>query len=307
MGKQLGLFSNEEKARFTEEEAEIAATLPRFVRFGTSSWTFPKWPMWPAAPSLRTYTTHPLLCTAGIDRSFYGPLLDHEAESYASEIPSDFRFTTKVWEEITTFSFPSHPRYGARAGQRNPHFLDVNRFLEQVLPPYRHLPGTVFVFELTPMPAGAMTEKELVASVDAFASKLPAGSWSFELRNQEYLGPRWFDMLRAHRAAHVFTYWTAMPSLGHQLKMGGLGHADHVVVRLMLPPYTRYEMKKAEYAPFDKIVERKPEMRADVLDILRAAAAADTQDVFVIVNNKAEGSAPQTIRELAAEAARQLC
>jgi hypothetical protein len=41
-------------------------------------------------------------------------------------------------------------------------------------------------------------------------------------------------------------------------------------------------------------------MRADVIDILRAAEAADVEDAYVIVNNKAEGSSPETIRALAA-------
>jgi uncharacterized protein YecE (DUF72 family) len=51
-------------------------------------------------------------------------------------------------------------------------------------------------------------------------------------------------------------------------------------------------------APFDKLVEIQPEMRDDVLALVRAAEAAGS-DAFVIVNNKAEGCAPLTIRALA--------
>jgi len=47
-------------------------------------------------------------------------------------------------------------------------------------------------------------------------------------------------------------------------------------------------------------------MRDDVLDILRAAEEADCKDAFILVNNKAEGSAPLTVRELAIRVAREL-
>ena len=302
---QLGLFGTE-AAIVTDEEARAAESLPAFVRFGTSSWTFPGWSMWPSAPSLRTYATHPLMRTAGVDRSFYGPLVDRDAAEYAEQLRAnpDFRFVAKAWEEITTYSFPAHRRYGARAGTKNASFLDFSRF-ERTLAPYRRLPRTAFVFELTSAPPGAVTEREWIHRVETFAMQLPAGSWGFELRNKEFLGRRWFDMLRAVGAAHVFTYWTAMPSLREQLALGGL-HGGHVIARLMLPPFARYEEKKRQFAPFDKLAERQPAMRDDVIELLREAAQAGVKDAFVIVNNKAEGSAPLTIRELATRAAREL-
>ena len=171
-----------------------------------------------------------------------------------------------------------------------------------------------FVFELTPMPRGAMDDATLANRVDAFLSALPdtwpnggaAHSWAFELRNQELMTPRWHDVLNAHRAAHVFTYWTAMPSLRAQLASHGKIRSRFVVARLMLPPFMRYAEKKAEYAPFNRLVAPQSDMRDDVVDILRAAQEADVTDAFVIANNKAEGSAPLTVRELALRVAREL-
>ena len=43
----------------------------------------------------------------------------------------------KVWEEITIPSYAKQPRYGSRAGQPNPRFLDATLFNELVLTPYR--------------------------------------------------------------------------------------------------------------------------------------------------------------------------
>lgn len=328
--KQLGLFgtaspvSGAVTCTVSDEDREVASRLPTLVRFGTSSWTFPGWPLWRGAPTaealakdgLRAYATHPLLRTVGIDRSYYGPLRDEDLDGYADQLAGapSFRAVSKVWEELTTAVFPRHPRYGSRAGTANPHFLDAERFLSEVIAPYRRsfLPYTgPFVLELTPMPKGAMDVSTLTARVDAFLRRIRPGHedlpLAFELRNEELFGDRWLGTLRAHGVAHVFTYWTAMPSIRAQLApRGAITGAPFVVARLMLPRFARYAEKKADYAPFDKLVEIQPDMRDDVLTLLRAAAEADSSDAFVIVNNKAEGSAFLTIRALAARVAREL-
>lgn len=312
----------------TDEDRELGARLPSFVRFGTSSWSFPGWAgvVWQGRPTetelarsgLEAYAQHPLLRAVSLDRSYYGPLRDEDLAAYAAQLGAarqaapelpPFRVLSKVWDEITTAVFPKHPRYGARAGTKNPFFLDVERFTSDVLGPYQRTftaHAGPFVFELTPMPPGAVDARALVARVDDFVSRLPSGiRVAFELRNAELFGARWLDMLRANGAAHVLTYWTAMPALREQLRARALT-ARFVVVRLMLPPYTRYAARKVELAPFDKIVEARGDMRDDVVDILRAAAEAGCEEAFVLANNKAEGSAPLTVRELARLTSRAL-
>lgn len=305
----------------TDDDWVLASRVPRFVRFGTSSWSFPGWSglLWKGHPTesdlakngLEAYAQHPLFRAVSLDRSYYGPLRDADLAEYASQLRNaearaptltPFRVLSKVWDEITTAVFPSHPRYGARAGTKNPRFLDVEIFQSEVLGPYLRAfsaDAGPFVFELTPMPRGALDERTLVRRIDDFLARLPAGPrWAFELRNAELFGARWLDMLRAHGAAHVFTFWTAMPSLRMQLRARP-PLAPFTVVRLMLPPYTKYAARKADFAPFDKIAEPQSEMRDDVVDILRAAAEAGCEDGYVLVNNKAEGSAPLTVRALA--------
>ncbi len=312
----------------TDEDRALGARVPSWVHFGTSSWSFPGWTglLWSgrhtgdelARAGLRAYAQHPLFRTVSIDRSYYGPLRAADVASYAAQLDEanalapalpPFRVVSKVWEEITTAVFPKHPRYGARAGERNPSFLDPRRFREEVLEPY--LPHAKhfgpFVFELTPMPKGALDDVSLGKHVEAFVSALPASvPWAFELRNEELLTPRWGDVLRAHGAAHVFTFWTAMPSLRVQLARLGRLTSRVLVARLMLPPFMRYDEKKAEYAPFDRLVAAQPDMRDDVLVLLRAAAEAECSDAFILANNKAEGSAPLTVKALAERVAREL-
>jgi uncharacterized protein YecE (DUF72 family) len=302
----------------SDEDRALAERLPSFVHFGTSSWSFPGWSgiVWRGTPSesdlarsgLAAYAKHPLFRAVSLDRSYYAPLRREDVDAYAAQLrhAPHFKMVPKVWDEITTAVFPSHPRYGARAGQRNPRFLDADAFRSEVLAAYGDAPFVgPFVFELTPMPPGTFDERTFVERVDDFIARLPAGRWAFELRNADLLGRRWLDMLRANGAAHVMTYWTAMPPLREQLRLGALG-APFAVVRLMLPPFTRYAGRKIDFAPFDKLVEPAPEMRDDVVTILRAMADRGGGDTFVLANNKAEGSAPLTIRALAAQAAHAL-
>jgi uncharacterized protein YecE (DUF72 family) len=340
VSRQLPLFGEESapprsvgsepqiEPHVTEEDRVLGARVPSWIHLGTSSWSFPGWTglLWNgrhtddelARAGLRAYAQHPLFRTVSIDRSYYGPLRAEDVAAYARQLdeasaltPSlpPFRVVSKVWEEITTAVFPKHPRYGARGGEKNPHFLDAGRFLSEVLEPYRPFAKHFgpFVFELTPMPKGALDERTLSAKVDAFVSALPNSfQWAFELRNEELLTPRWGDVLRAHGAAHVFTFWTAMPSLRVQLARVGALPSRVLVARLMLPPFMRYAEKKAEYAPFDRVVAPQPDMHDDVLALLRAAEDADCSDAFILANNKAEGSAPLTVKALAERVAREL-
>jgi uncharacterized protein YecE (DUF72 family) len=338
--RQLALFDQASSApddagssditpRITDEDRAVGARVPSWIHFGTSSWSFPGWAglMWNgrhtdeelARSGLRAYAQHPLFRTASVDRSYYGPLRASDVASYAAQLDQaaalaptlpPFRLVSKVWEELTTAVFPSHPRYGARAGERNPHFLDASRFRAEVLEPYlpyaRHFGP--FVFELTPMPKGALDERALGNKIEALLGSLPSGTfdWAFELRNEELLTPRWGDVLRAHGAANVFTFWTAMPSLRVQLARHGRLSSRVLVARLMLPPFTRYADKKAEYAPFDRLVAPQPDMRDDVLALLRAAEEQGVASAFILANNKAEGSAPLTVKSLAERVVREL-
>lgn len=333
MSDQLRLFAgrNVETPRGIVEphlasaDVELAARVPSFVRFGTCSWSFSGWKdiVWKGAPTetalarhgLEAYARHPLFRAVSLDRAYYAPLRAEELREYAAQLAvarestptlSRFRVVSKVWDELTTAVYPRHPRYGARAGSRNPNFLDAARVRSEVLHPYSEAfaeDAGPFVFELTPMPPGTFDERTFVARVDGFISQLPTTfRYAFEIRNADLFGTRWLDMLAANRVAHSFTFWTAMPPLREQLrafaKRSGRGPAFGVV-RLMLPPYTRYEARKTSFAPFDKVVEPHVEMREDVIAILRMLAEQGCKACFVLANNKAEGSAPLTIRALA--------
>src|SRR5690349_15442309 len=65
------------------------------------------------------------------------------------ESPSSLTFGFKVPEDITVAKWPGHPRYGTRAGQANPGFLDVDMFrglFSRRLEPYAERVATL-IFE----------------------------------------------------------------------------------------------------------------------------------------------------------------
>ena len=64
-------------------------------------------------------------------------------------------------------------------------------------------------------------------------------------------------------------------------------------------PQRRYEEAKQAYFPFDRLVEEDVPTR-EALARLAARAAARGREVFITINNKAEGSAPCSVASLAA-------
>jgi uncharacterized protein YecE (DUF72 family) len=314
---QLGLFGGAGAADLVSLPVDPALTaladaLPKSVRFGTSSWTFPGWQgvvyqrRYPSRAafmreSLAEYARHPLLRTVGIDRSFYGPIPAPELAAYANLLPPGFRACMKVWERITTRVFPEHPRYGERAGKPNPDFLSPGLFREHVAEPvaaaFADFIGPL-ILEIPPSRAPVDVvawETSLVRFLEAAPAAL---QYAVELRDPALMTPGYFPILREHGATHVFNFWSRMPGIGAQLELPGCMPGPFVVARLMLPPGLAYEDARQRFAPFNRVVAPQPAMRADVVRLIEQALERGFE-VYVVVNNKAEGSSPLTVRALA--------
>src|SRR5512134_1660342 len=99
------------------EAAAIAERLPKNVRFGTSSWSFPEWAGLVysrvasvaelAREGLREYARHPLLKTVGIDRSYYAAIPAEDLVRYADQLPPGFPCCAKAPEAVTSAVRPS--------------------------------------------------------------------------------------------------------------------------------------------------------------------------------------------------------
>ncbi|HSE28831.1 MAG TPA: DUF72 domain-containing protein, partial [Gemmatimonadales bacterium] len=141
--------------------------------------------------------------------------------------------------------------------------------------------------------------QEFADRLDAFFSALPRDvPYAVEVRNEEFLAPPYFAVLREHGVAHVFNSWTRMPPIGTQLDLPGAIGAPFIVARALLRPGRYYTEAVDAFAPYDRIRDPNPELRADLARLIETAVAARIP-AYLIVNNRAEGSAPLTITALA--------
>ena len=94
--------------------------------------------------------------------------------------------------------------------------------------------------------------------------------------------------------AHVFSSWTRMPSIGMQLDLPGAVTAGFLVARALLRPGRYYAAAVDAFQPYDRIRDENPELRSDLVRLVETAEELRIP-AYVLVNNRAEGSAPLTI------------
>lgn len=309
----------------------LAAKLPQSLRLGTSSWTFPGWTglVYAAgrrgrSPSkellaydgLAAYARHPLLRTVGVDRSYYAPLPRETFARYASLVPPGFRFLVKADQALV------RPRL--EGGGPNPHFLDPQHALHAVVAPLVEGLGDkagVLLFQFPPLRLGELGGAasfvtmlgRFLATVVAECARAGAGAvprrgavgaplLAVELRNPELLRPphlsRYLAALGESNVLHCFSLHPAAPELSEQVDSIPPESQREVVVRWMLRRNHRYEEAAEIYRPFDRLAEPDPASRRTLAAMVRHVAAME-RAMWIIANNKAEGSSPLTLLELA--------
>ena len=284
------------------------------VRFGTSTWTYEGWQdqvykrQYAKSTFAREclgeycqyqYQGEPLFRTVGNDATFYRPPTPNQLRRYLNQIPEDFQMCFKVWEEITIPRYATQARYGPRAGQPNPRFLDATLFEELVLAPYReakfepHTGPFLFEFQRHGMPAD-----EFCSRLDQFFLRLPRDfRYAVEVRNPTLLNAQYAQMLARHGVAHVYNHWSYMPPLMEQhTRLHGFT-AVFTVLRLLTPLKLSYAAAKKQAEPYTKIVEELPQMRQETVQLARQAVS-EGRRAYVLVNNRSEGNAPLTVQAL---------
>jgi uncharacterized protein YecE (DUF72 family) len=292
--------------------ARLGARIPPLVRFGTSTWNYPGWrglvyhrdygPKSTAASMLEEYAAFPLFATVGIDSSYYGPPTEAVLRSYADHLPSGFPCISKVWSQLTIHTF-TKSQDRAKAAKVNPDFLNPDLFVEEIYQPYqRHLAENTgpFVFEFqTIAKSSGMGPESFASRLDEFFTALPRDAqYAVEVRNDDFLTPMYFAVLREHGVAHVFNSWTRMPPIGHQLDLPGSVSAPFILARALLRPGRTYNEAVDAFAPYDRIREPNPKLRRDLARLVEAAVRLRIP-AYLLVNNRAEGSAPLTVAAVA--------
>ncbi len=292
----------------------LGQAVPAAVHLGTSSWSFPGWAglvygdrysdVQLARRGLAAYASHPLLRTVGIDRTFYAPISESVFRSYAKqarEVAPGFRFLVKSPMLFTG------PRLRSDEGRwtDNETFLNASLATAQfVLPATQGLGDACgpLVFQFPPLgPKFTRAPQKFADALAEFLLALPKLSgpafYAVEVRDPELLTEDYLAALCAGGATHCIAIHARMPSAHQQARFWREAGRLPLVIRWSLHSGFQYEEAKERYAPFDALVDEDPEGRAQVATLALEATRA-RQETFIVVNNKAEGSAPLTIRKL---------
>ncbi len=292
--------------------ARLGAAVPPLVRFGTSSWNYPGWRglvyeagykgKGASTRMLEEYARFPLFRTVGIDASFYAAPTPEVLRGWAERLPPGFRCVSKVWQQLTAHTW-TKAQDPARAGKLNPDFLNPAVFIESVWEPcsahFAHNLGPlVFEFQQIPRTSG-IGPQQFADRLDAFFGRLPRGpAYAVEVRNEEFLIPAYFAVLREHDVAHVFNSWTRMPRIGAQIDLPGALTAPFIVARALLRPGRTYDDAVDAFSPYDRVLDADGGVRTDLVRLAQVALAANVP-AYILVNNRLEGSAPLTILAVA--------
>lgn len=298
------------------EHVELAERLPAGLRLGTMSWAFPGWRGLVyandvkserlAAEGLAAYAEHPLLRAVEIDNSYYRPLPSERFRQLAAQVPDDFRFVVKAHQACTLRRFPSHARRndsraGDARGSDNPRFLDPAYATDAVVGPTVEGLGDqlgVLLFQFSPEDLGA--PRAFAERLQAFLAALPAHvTYAVELRTRALFTPAYATALAEAGAVHCHNAWSDMPDVLAQAKALPSAARRPLVVRWLLRPGDTYAAASERLAPFDRIAFDDVPRRTAIAR-LAASALRHCVPAFVLVNNDAEGCAPESIARLAA-------
>ncbi|KQV89063.1 DUF72 domain-containing protein [Pelomonas sp. Root1237] len=297
------------------EDLALAASLSPHIHLGTSTWSYPGWEglVWAGRHSeatlsktgLTAYAAHPLLRAVGIDRGFYRPIAASDFERHAQQVPKGFRFTVKAPSLVTDALLRSED---GRGQELNPLFLDPTAAMQDFIEPaFEGLSATIgaLVFQLSPLPGpllARMSEQfDRLHALLLALPKPPAGVIAVEVRDAAWLTPDLAALLRDTGARYCVGLHPKLPPLAEQLPLLRALWPGPLVVRWNLNrlhgPYG-YEEAEKRYGEFNEMLDPDSETRAELARIIRGTAGAG-QDAFITISNKAEGSAPLSVRALA--------
>jgi uncharacterized protein YecE (DUF72 family) len=306
------------------ELQSLAAALPRGVWLGSSTWTYPGWDgfVWGGAYSesalsrhgLPAYAAHPLLHSVCLDRSFYRPLTIGQYASLAAQVPADFRFIVKAPSLVTDALIRGE---GGRGLQANAAFLDPALAIQEFVQPAMDGLGLkigALVFQISPLPGDLLGQmpalleriRQLLAALPSLQAVAPDGTYAVEVRDPAFIRPEFAQVLRETGATFCLGLHAKMPPLEDQLPLLRALWPGPLVCRWN---YNRihgaygYEDAEKRYAPFDRLVDPDPATRQALARVIRGVASAG-QPAYVAISNKAEGSAPLSVIELAREVVR---
>ena len=300
-----------DRERMKKKAAELSA---KCVYVGTSSWKYEGWFGQLYTPARYEYrgkvakTRFERDClaeyaevfkTVSVDAAYYTFPSKKYLTGLADQVPDGFKFGFKVTDAVTIKKFPNLHRFGAKAGQPNPHFLNADLFQSQFLKPCEQIRQNVgvLVFEFSRFwPSDYEHGRDFVNDLDGFLGKLPKGwPYAIEMRNKQWLQNEYFGCLAKHGVTHVFNSWDVMPPVSEQMAIpGSRTNLNLIAARFLLKPGRKYEEALKAFQPYDKLKEENSDARA-AARLLISEGRNTKRETFIYVNNRLEGNALETI------------
>ncbi|RYY59888.1 MAG: DUF72 domain-containing protein [Comamonadaceae bacterium] len=300
-------------------QRELAGALPKGLHLGTSSWHFPGWSglVWDgdykqsalSRHGLAAYAQHPLLRTVSLDRTFYRPMSASQFAAYGAQVPDDFRFVVKAPSLVADAMVRGEEGRGQKP---NLAFLDPALAAQQFVQPAIDGLGPkigALVFQLSPLPGPMLAQlpdilerlRAMLAALPSLHAVAPEGVIAIEVRNPEFLTPAFAQVLREAGATYCLGLHSKMPPIEAQLPLLRALWPGPLVCRWSLNRRHGaygYGEAKTLYEPFDKLLDPDRETREALARVIAGTTRAG-RSALVTINNKAEGSAPLSVRALA--------
>lgn len=274
----------------------VTAGFPDNVRVGTSSWSSDDWvgPFYPKGTPAGAYLT----CYAGhfdtveIDSTFYRAPRAAMVDGWLAKTPDDFVFSAKVPRSIT------HEKALVDCGGGMRDFVEVMDRLGDKLGPL------LLQFEYVAKgkdPDEYRTGRQFLKRLAAFLPELPAAHrYVVEVRNEHWLGPELFDLLKSHRVALALTDYFTMPPVQALVERIDLSAMDLIYVRFLGHHRRMDELVKQKVASGERktewgelAVDRSREMDAWVPALQDMARRK--LPTYIYFNNHYAGYAPGSI------------
>lgn len=290
-------------------DPRLIKLLHQGVYLGASSWKYPGWKnLIYRAPyrsdkdfqskCLEEYGAH--YPTVGVDHTYYAFPKPQQILHYAQATPEHFRFVFKAPDQITTLQFPHLPRYGKRAGKQNSFFLDPDVCFQDLIEPLKPLGAKAgpIVFEFSRFkPSMIANGRTFLQRLGIFFEKLRSVTdhpFAVEIRNRNWLVPEYFSVLQKFNIAHVFNSWTHMPLLAEQQHLARETSLPFFLIRLLLYPGVQYADAVKSFSPYTELKRPLHDIRKQTVSLIEQAITEKKQ-IYVLVNNRLEGCAPQTL------------
>ncbi|MFC2156742.1 DUF72 domain-containing protein [Acidobacteriota bacterium] len=246
-----------------------------------------------------------------LDFTFYRPLLDSEGKptsnyhvltSYRQHFKDTDRVIIKVPQAVIARKL--------RRGQKfitNPNYLDADFFVRSFYDPAVEILGSHlcgFIFEQEYQRKNEQENPEMLAvDLSRFFYEVPQDDrYHIEIRTGRLLGESLFEALRPLGIGQVLSHWTWLPTLEEQFEKSGnevLNRDGIQVIRLLTPRNMNYTKSFDKAFPFNRMVDGllRDNMLDDTVKIIKSVIHQGKR-IFILINNRFGGNAPQTGRIL---------